>query len=1179
MRRYVSVFKTCKMAFFVAIFTSIMFSVVFFRITLITYGTIAWQDFKAPENCNRFIGFTWDPILQERDVLNHLIYKTPLSMLDSYLAPRVIIFTLFSLSYISMYLLTFRLARNHFLSIIISLIYAYNPITAIRIGHVALMMMYSFIPLAVYILMETLDKISQRTLLAILPSIILLALVLSLMSASVRFVLWAQPLIAVWISYLVMQHNKRLFVYKTLKLVIVLLPVYTALNALWILPTVVQVLKEGISALQAQKVIHYVLNYEVIDLLSRHASLLNVFSLTSYWMHRYGLGYVYENLLPLVKICVLIIVMSLPLSLLIIRNKTRKIFAITILLFTIITWFLAKGSNPPLKSFYYWFVFDAPLSSVLGWMFRGPNKWNLLLPFYYCFLLSLMLSELLERVKGKTLYEKIVFLILLAIILPIISPFFTGDLNGALKPVTVNPLLLNHDKAVIIYEEHPGINTQLKTLCIPSYYKASWLRLFVTESLHNQLAIAYLLSNIGIKYIVKVMRHNLSLYEINVMKQLYSPSYTSFLTDYRKVTSITNISNSIAVFLPLGSYEAKSLYARADYIMDTDSRDFLIFNPNQHSAIVVPLYNYALHHRPNEYWSRASTTDPLHGEWHPYLKKLNIENWQFDHGYGLIFTWARLRILADTHPTDKDLIEVWTFDKQDDCSLWRRYIPSKQFNALQNQVCYDGILEVRLYNSTWGWKTVKSPLIAVDPDHAYRFVIRIRGINAHKVHIKIAEFDSSRKLIDVKYVKGVGDGTFEWKEVVFNYIPSSNSVRYVQLQIWHGHLTDKPLPNIIMVDYVKVYDVTKYAKRVTLGLPFDAPRSGEYKIFVRYFENQKGGAIRIYLDNRLIAEVNTVSQLNRFVWRDLGISRLEAGKHVITLENIEGFNAVNVFVLIPVEEYDKLVKEFEKLLENKTIIYLFEAESDMFRTKAKVVKDINASNGEMLYLKTGEYAWQRFEIVRNGYYMMAVRLNGSARIVIDNSSFIVSSSAPRFYYLGPIYLEKGEHTIRVEALKKPLYLDVVWIYSVRSPSSRMTIEDLFKVKENPAKVIHHERIDPTLWRVEVVAKKPFMLVFAEAYDPLWEARVYKEGRLIEKVRSIPVYGVINGFWINATGNLTIVIRYVPQDWFELGLKISATTFALCIFYLVWEWRRCKGDRWAQWLESMLRGVIKRSSRF
>jgi len=71
-----------------------------------------------------------------------------------------------------------------------------------------------------------------------------------------------------------------------------------------------------------------------------------------------------------------------------------------------------------------------------------------------------------------------------------------------------------------------------------------------------------------------------------------------------------------------------------------------------------------------------------------------------------------------------------------------------------------------------------------------------------------------------------------------------------------------------------------------------------------------------------------------------------------------------------------------------------------------------------------------------------------------------------------------------------------------------------------------------------------MLSFAEAYDPLWEARIYKDGEKIETVKSIPLYSVINGFWINETGDIEIVIRYKPQDWFEIGLAISRLTFTM-----------------------------------
>jgi len=124
-------------------------------------------------------------------------------------------------------------------------------------------------------------------------------------------------------------------------------------------------------------------------------------------------------------------------------------------------------------------------------------------------------------------------------------------------------------------------------------------------------------------------------------------------------------------------------------------------------------------------------------------------------------------------------------------------------------------------------------------------------------------------------------------------------------------------------------------------------------------------------------------------------------------------------------------------------------------------------------------------------------------------------------------------------------------WNVTNVSDILSLNLTYLIKENDNTILlKYEKINPTLWKVYVNASKPFLLVFAESYDPLWEARVYKDGKLVEKVKAIPVYGVINGFWINQTGNLTVVIRYVPQDWFELGLKISITTFAILLIYLV-----------------------------
>ncbi|MCX7759273.1 MAG: hypothetical protein N2169_06685, partial [bacterium] len=103
---------------------------------------------------------------------------------------------------------------------------------------------------------------------------------------------------------------------------------------------------------------------------------------------------------------------------------------------------------------------------------------------------------------------------------------------------------------------------------------------------------------------------------------------------------------------------------------------------------------------------------------------------------------------------------------------------------------------------------------------------------------------------------------------------------------------------------------------------------------------------------------------------------------------------------------------------------------------------------------------------------------------------------------------------------------------------------------------YYLEINPTLWKVYVNSTEPFMLSFAESYDPGWEARVYKNGKKVETVKSIPLYGVINGFWINTTGeDLEIVIRYKPQDYFEFGFAISGITFTSCIAYLIYDWKK------------------------
>jgi hypothetical protein len=138
------------------------------------------------------------------------------------------------------------------------------------------------------------------------------------------------------------------------------------------------------------------------------------------------------------------------------------------------------------------------------------------------------------------------------------------------------------------------------------------------------------------------------------------------------------------------------------------------------------------------------------------------------------------------------------------------------------------------------------------------------------------------------------------------------------------------------------------------------------------------------------------------------------------------------------------------------------------------------------------------------------------------------------------------------------FFDAIYMYKLTDEGP--TLQNLDQIKRvisqsQPQMISDYTKINPAHWNVRMNTSKPFMVGFAEPYDPAWEARIYKNGEKLDVARSIPLYGVLNAFLINETGNLEIEIKYARQDWFEIGLVVSAATLAFCIFWLFYDWRR------------------------
>jgi len=173
------------------------------------------------------------------------------------------------------------------------------------------------------------------------------------------------------------------------------------------------------------------------------------------------------------------------------------------------------------------------------------------------------------------------------------------------------------------------------------------------------------------------------------------------------------------------------------------------------------------------------------------------------------------------------------------------------------------------------------------------------------------------------------------------------------------------------------------------------------------------------------------------------------------------------------------------------------------------------------------------------------------------------------------------------------------------------LSKLEDMEERNKPLIIFKRINPTKYIVKVEnATAPFFLVFSESFHPQWKVYVVDKdinlGEIIAEYPNIKVKeakhfwykftptdvtyllkkptinetyhfkanGYANAWYIDPNkiekdgdGKFTIVIYFLPQSFFYLGLFISMTTLILCVSYLFYDWRLGRGDEWVSRIQN------------
>lgn len=99
--------------------------------------------------------------------------------------------------------------------------------------------------------------------------------------------------------------------------------------------------------------------------------------------------------------------------------------------------------------------------------------------------------------------------------------------------------------------------------------------------------------------------------------------------------------------------------------------------------------------------------------------------------------------------------------------------------------------------------------------------------------------------------------------------------------------------------------------------------------------------------------------------------------------------------------------------------------------------------------------------------------------------------------------------------------------------------------------IKFTKLDPTEYKIKISnASQPYILVFSELFNSGWKLKK-KDGNFIDDKSHILVNSYANGWQIDAIGDYDLVLKFIPQDFMEIGELISVTTAVIVSLLTIW----------------------------
>jgi hypothetical protein len=771
--------------------------------------------------------------------------------------------------------------KENFTAIIGSVFYIFNFSILSILLNVGMMWTYAFLPLLIALFIRIITQ-TQNIYKRIFSFALSFTLVASTSSVNPTDI----ALILIILATILLYHSifqKKISTKSLTRKLAALLVITFLFSLYWIIPILNYYVSSPSTQLQQE------VNVLSWSWTHARASFLNLFWLNGGWGWRpeyfpyYGL---YSN--NAVLTFLLFIPFLLAATALLFRGERRK-FNAYLMLMILFFMFLAKGLHEPLSSVNLFLYNYIPYMN----MFREPvSKFTLImLPF-----LALLVGYSTEKMAETLKHNIVSKLFIIGIILIFIISAF---------PIITNPIETKTEQ--IPYSSY---------VQIPQYWyetnawlnnKTGYYRVLVTP-IDDYYQVPYSWGFYGTDSFIERL----------IEKPVISPCYAySYVVNPNTTMLMKQLRDAIK-YNRTEEFETIMKLLNVKYILQRNDLDYEYMASTNRDMMNPEKMRNFLSNQPNVTLVKT-------------IGELDIYEYTRAQPYVHIFEFKQPREYNIEISSETIVNLQWNFNSTNQLDEWKNTTLDNQFGAVCKLYLENDTLKFELWNSTWGWKTINSPLIAARYDAEYNFTLDIKGENTRDVHIKIFEYNKNMEITHAEYVYYVANGTFGWKNAQINYAPKNESTTFIQLSIWNGHETSKPFPNTIWIDNVEI---------------------------------------------------------QAFITK-------------LTTTNIQ------------------------------------------------------------------------------------------------------------------------------QALQR----------STENP---------------PATIIEYEKVNPTKIIVKVNASQPFILTINEAHDLSWKAQL--NGKTYN---SIPIFSVMNGFQINETGLLDVVIEYEPQNWFYIGCAISLTTFLICVAILVYSYAKSK----------------------